>query len=631
MFVLLPVLGSLFSCVRDCSGYPAARHERGVEAESPAPALRGTRPKKRDASFGRLFFYQMLKKMTGLFSNFAWCNELYLAMERFLDRHNTGNFDLIVIGGGITGAALAYEASTRGLKVALFEKSDYGAATSSATSKLIHGGLRYLKNLELGLVRESLRERRILSNIAPNFVHPIPFMIPSFQGLKSHKWPLMAAMVLYDALSYDKGRTWDPAKRLPHFSSCSRAETMALEPCVKTEGLTGSTVYFDCQNIFPERMTLAFLKSAEAFGARLSNYARVVSFLREGERVAGVVVSDELTGREGRFRAPLTVNCAGPWADLVIRPATPDGTKHRIRRSEGIHIVTRKICREHAVTVLTAQNRHLMVMPWRGHSLIGTTDKEYFGHPDDYKVTATAIKQLLGDVNANFRGAGLKYEDVLFYYGGLRPLADTDTGSSYESSRKYEIYDNADEGLPGLFTVEGGKYTTSRQLAVEVLQKASRRLKKKLPAGVSSRRYLAGSRIRDMAAFGEELRSAYPDFSPATLTYLGRNYGTESHAVLQLARKNGKLAEILTDEGEILAEVVYAVRQESAFSLSDVLFRRTGLGTLGHPGNTVLEKVVAAMAEELGWEEQKCRAEKQLVTKRFRLPEEQEAKNQSYG
>ncbi len=542
-------------------------------------------------------------------------------MKRYIDRHKTGAFDLIIIGGGITGAALAYEAGTRGLKVALFEKGDFGAATSSATSKLIHGGLRYLKNLEFGLVRESLRERRILSNIAPNFVYPIPFMMPSYRKFKSRKWMMLIAMALYDVLSYDKGHTWDPTKRLPHFKSWSRSRTLALEHCIKPQGLTGSTVYYDCQNIFPERLTLAFLKSAETYGACLSNYAQVVSFIRKENRAEGILVKDLITGEEGSFTAPVTVNCAGPWADMVIKSATTGNTKHNIRRSEGIHIVTRKVCEDHAVTVMTKQDRHIMVMPWRGHSLIGTTDKEYFGNPDDYKVSKASIMGLLEEVNENFSGADLKYEDVLFFYGGLRPLADTDTENSYESSRKYEIFDNGDEGLDGLFTVEGGKYTTSRQLAVDVLKKIQKKLKTKLPKEISHSRPLYGSDIENMEMFLSKLRVGYPDFSKATIEYLGKNYGNECHAVFQLARKNTKLAEVLNGDGEILAEVAYALQKELALSLSDILFRRTGIGTLGNPGDAVIKKAAALAEDHLNWDEKKRKDEIQKVQKRFQLPD----------
>lgn len=542
-------------------------------------------------------------------------------MERFININKTGEFDLIIIGGGITGSTLAYEASLRGLKVALFEKNDFCAATSSATSKLIHGGLRYLKNLEFGLVREALRERKTLSNIAPNFVYPIPFLIPSFASLKSNKWALLAGMLLYDLLSFDKAHTWDQSKRLSRFRSLSIQETKKLESCVRKSGLTGSTVYYDCQNIFPERLALAFLKSAEKLGAKISNYTRVISFLKEANQVQGVRVKDELAGKEGQFRASVVVNCTGPWADIIIKSAAGENTKHHIRRSEGIHIITRKLCNSHAVSVMTKNERHIMVMPWRNHSLIGTTDKEYIGNPDDYKVSKQSILDLLADVNDNYNTPELKYEDVLFYYGGLRPLADTETESLYESSRKYEIFDNADEGLGGLFTVEGGKYTTSRQLAVEVVEKIEKRLKLKLPKSISKDRYLYGSEIKDIKLFMEELHAEYSDFEFDTIEYLGKNYGTESHEIFKLARKNPNLTEVLNDDGEILGEVTFAIQNESAFFLSDILFRRTGIGGLGNPGEEVLRKVARVAGNYFKWDKMKIETEMQNVLARFKLPD----------
>lgn len=541
-------------------------------------------------------------------------------MDRFIHKNISENFDLIIIGGGITGATLAYEAGTRGMKVALFEKGDYGSATSSATSKLIHGGLRYLKNFEFGLVRESLRERRILSNIAPNFVFPIPFMLPTYNSVKTNKWILFIGMLLYDLLSFDKSFTWDNQKKLPHFKSLSAKKSKNLENCIKKTELTGSMVYYDCQNIFPERLTLSFLKSAEIYGVKISNFAQVSALIKSDNCVKGVKVKDLISGCECQFKAPIIVNCAGPWADVFIQSTMSNDIKHPIRRSEGIHIITRKLCNEHAVSVMTKNNRHIMLMPWRNHSLIGTTDKEYIGNPDDYKVSKQSIIELLADVNDNYDIPKLKYDDVLFYYGGLRPLTDTQTENSYESSRKYEIYDNADENLEGLISVEGGKFTTSRQLAVEVIKKIEEKQHIKFPRSFSKYQYLYGSEIKDMRLFLDELHQNYPDFLSTTIDYLGKNYGTESYKIFQLARENPKLSEVLNKDGEILAEVVYAIQNESAFFLSDILFRRTGIGTLGYPGNDVLEKVACIAKKYLNWSHSTYETQLMQAKERFNLP-----------
>ncbi len=545
-----------------------------------------------------------------------------MVLQRFIEKDGNSNFDVIIIGGGISGAAMAYEAAGRGLSVALFEKSDYGGATSSATSKLIHGGLRYLKNMELGLVRESLKERKIMSDIAPNFVYPLPFMIPVYGPGKKEKWMLEAGMVLYDGLSYDKGFTRDPTKKLGRFKKYNSEETLQLECCVKPENLEGSMVYYDTQNIFPERLTLAFLKSAARLGAQLSNYSRVKRLLRNNGVVTGVEVVDEKNNREKTFTSPVTINCTGPWADILLENSGTSSSRHHVRRSEGIHIITKKLCNEHAVSVMTDSGRHMMVMPWRNLSLIGTTDNDFNGDPDNYKVSRERIEGLLNEVNTYYNTKEkLQYEDVMFYYGGLRPLADADTENTYDSSRKYEIYDNAEDGFDGLFTVEGGKYTTSRQLAVDVMKQIEKKLPVNSAPSNSNKVFLYGSEIQNMDLFMESLHRSYPDFQEATIDFLGKNYGTVSHEIFMLAREDKSLAEVVNTDGEILAEVAYALRYESVLHLTDILFRRTGIGGTGHPGNDILEKVGKLAAHHLKWSKKELRKEMEEVQRRFRLPE----------
>lgn len=543
-------------------------------------------------------------------------------MKRFIEQQNSAHFDLIIIGGGITGATLAYESSLKGLKVALFEKADFGGATSAATSKLIHGGLRYLNNFEFGLVRESLRERRTLENIAPNFIYPLPFMIPSYNSIKNNRWILLIGMILYDLLSFDKSFTWDSSKKLRGFKSLSAKKTIKKEPCVKQKKISGSTIYYDCQNIFPERLTLAFIKSAINNGAQVSNYAKVESIIKENNQVKGVVVNDLFSKKVKNIYAPLTVNCAGPWADILLNKASKNGSQHRIKRSEGIHIITKKICHNHAVTVMTKDDKHIMVMPWRNHSLIGTTDQDFKGNPDDYKVSKKSILELIETVNANYNIAELKYNDILFAYGGLRSLAESQDEELYESSRKYEIFDNADDGLNGMLTVEGGKYTTSRQLADNVMKMVDLKLNRKHVKSESDQKFLFGCEIKNMIVFLDSLKSNYPAFSIQTIDYLGRNYGTECHEIFKLAKENKELAQQLNNEGEIMAEVVYAIKNEMALSLSDILFRRTGIGTLGHPGKEIIEKVAKLAKSLLDWDDERYNFELNEVEKKFELPED---------
>lgn len=533
------------------------------------------------------------------------------------------DYDLIIIGGGITGAAVAYDAVSRGLSVALVEKDDFGSKTSSATSKLIHGGLRYLANFELGLVRESLKERRILENIAPNFVYPIPNMIitdkKSFQTMK---FTLKIGMILYDMLSYDKKFTRDKSKKIPCHRSYSREETIAAEPSLEKDDLTGSLVYYDCASIFPERLTLAFIKSAVFNGADVANYTEVTGFITDDKRIKGITAKDKISSKNIKISGKLVVNCAGPWADRILNLTGKSPHGDELRRSEGIHIITKKLTEENLVTAVTPSGRHIFIIPWRGHSLIGTTDTEYLGSPDDWRVTRESINGLIEEVNVSFSDRiKVSFDDVLYCYGGLRPLVETESKDEdvYQSSRKYEIFDNSNDGIEGLITVEGGKYTTSRNLAVHVVDAACKKLKIKTVKSKTDKSYLAGCEIEDIEAFVKYCSEMYDKFDSKHIEYLARIYGTEIDNVMKIA-ENKNFSEPLNNDGEILAQVIYAVKEEMALTLNDILFRRTGIGTLGHPGKTVLKKVADTAADLLGWDAKRRKAEILEAEKKFMIP-----------
>lgn len=546
-------------------------------------------------------------------------------MERFIDTYQGEEFDVIVVGGGISGASVAYDAASRGLKVALVEKNDFSNATSSATSKLIHGGVRYLANLEFDLVRESLRERRVLENIAPNFVYPMPMLMAhDNRSITNNKWVVRAGLVLYDLLGWDKSRVWDKSKKIPNFSMVSKKNTLAKEPGLRADMVSGASIFYDCSSIFPERFTLAFVKSAAAFGAKVANYTCVDDFIHEGGKVKGVKVTDLVNNKKHEIRATVTINCGGPWADIILGMAGPNGPESKLRRSEGIHIITKKRASDkYTVGCRTQDGKHFFLIPWRGHTLIGTTDKEYIGDPDKFKVTRQSIEELIKDVNATFGDGTLCFDDVLHTYGGLRPLVEKQTEGTYSSSRKYEIYDNAKDGLDGLITVEGGKYTTSRNLAETCMKMVWNKLDKKaMSQSITEYRYLAGSEIRDMEGFIVDIKRDNTDFSSETMEYLGRHYGTEYAKIVEIARKDKKLTEVVSCDGEILAEVAYVCREEIPQNLADILVRRTGIGTLGNPGDEILTKVAKVAAKELGWDKARTEAELQSARSLLTLPVE---------
>ena len=542
-------------------------------------------------------------------------------MQRYT---GNGRFDVVVIGGGITGAAVAYEAASRGLRVALFEKGDFSEATSAASSKLIHGGIRYLTHHEYRLVRESLRERRTLENIAPNFVYPIAFLLPHYRGsITTSRAFIKLGLILYDILAFDRGRTWEAAKRIPAHQSLSASEALARQPRLKPAGLLGASVFHDCQSIAPERLALAFVKSAAHYRARAANYARVVGFLRDAHHadIRGVEVHDRTDGRTYAVKAEVTINCAGPWADSVLALVPGQTGADHLRRSEGIHIITRALINpDSAVSAMTADGRHCFLIPWRGHTLIGTTDKAYHGHPDDYRVTRASIQELIDRVNATFANLHLTCDDVLHSYGGLRPLVEGRTAETYKASRRYEIHDHRHDGHPGLLTVEGGKWTTSRHLAEKVVDHLARTTALAPGPSISARQHLQGCAIGGMQAHIERLAERHPDFDTDTIDTLGRLYGTDCEAVLDLARRDPALATRLNRDGELPAQAVHAVRHEMARSLLDIVLRRTGIATLGNPGEAVLRRVAAAVAPELGWDEGHVAREVQAAMDFLTLP-----------
>jgi glycerol-3-phosphate dehydrogenase len=431
-------------------------------------------------------------------------------------------------------------------------------------------------------------------------------------------------MLVYDALSYDKNFTWDACKKIPSHRTISKKEVMQNEPHVRSEELTGASIFCDCISIFPERLTLAFIKSAVAFGAKVSNYTRVEGFMMGSENnVTGVKVRDLLNDKTYEVSGTITINCGGPWADIVLGLAKSKGNgSSTLRRSEGIHIITSKhlLSGKFTVASMTPSGRHFFLIPWRSHTLIGTTDKPFTGNPDDYHVTRESIMELIDDINSSFSDGKLNYADVQHTYGGLRPLVEEDTSETYSSSRKYEIYDNKKDGLNGLITVEGGKYTTSRKLAENCLQIVASKMQRSLGKSITDKQYLTGCEIKNLDAFLSDIQKANNDFGKPTMDYLGRNYGTENAEILKLARADKNLAETLNADGEILAQAVYAIREEMARTLTDIVMRRTGIGTLGNPGENILRKVANVAAKELNWDANKIEKEISDTINLLKLP-----------
>jgi len=528
-------------------------------------------------------------------------------MHRAINRLANEVFDLLIIGGGVTGACVARDASMRGLKVALVERNDFAGATSAHNSKLVHGGLRYLRNFELGLVRESLKERRIWQRIAPHLVHPLPFLVPSYGGGWKGRAILQAGLSLYDLLSFDKGWLDDPDQRLPNHSWLNRKSALALEPILERAKFDGALQYYDAQMYSPERLALECLLDADANGAAIANYVEAKTLLRRDESVEGCLVRDCETDNSFDVRAKLTLVAAGPWADIFLEKAVGKPSSHKLMRSKGIHLLVPAVTRTSALTV-AAEGSHFFVLPWHGHTLLGTTDSEFKDDPDDVGVSENDIANFLAFINKHLPAADLTREKVEFFYAGLRPLVDDGSGDTYGASRKAELVDHGDtDGLAGLFSAIGGKWTTSRALAQTVVDAIVEKLDVSAADCETDENPTAGGDIGRVSGFLAEQRTEHADL--ASIEHLARMYGSRLPEMLAQANNRPELRLPLGDAGDIAAQVVFAIRDEMALHLSDVVMRRTCMGQIGTPSSMALDSASRIMAAELGWSKERRNAE----------------------
>jgi glycerol-3-phosphate dehydrogenase len=392
------------------------------------------------------------------------------------------NTDVIIIGAGINGAGIARDAAMRGLKVLLIDKSDIGNGTTVASTRLIHGGLRYLEHFEFGLVRESLRERETLLKIAPHLVKPLPITIPIYKHNKRGRATIRAGMILYDLLSFGKS--------LPRHRMLSRAETLKRLPGLNPEGLLGSAVYFDAQVEFPERLVLANVLAACEHGAEVFTYAPVTNLIVEGDSLLGVeFVTDD--GNSHTVKTKIVVNAAGPWVDRVLArshvesPTLIGGTK-------GSHIVVPSFPGAPATAIyLEAQSdrRPVFIIPWNGSYLIGTTDVRFDDDPDKVRCEPWEMDYLLGEANLVFPEARLTHDSILFTYSGVRPLPRTSDKEEQSITRRHFIREHP--RLRNLLSIVGGKLTTYRSLAEECVDLVFRKLGKYPPPCETAKKALA--------------------------------------------------------------------------------------------------------------------------------------------
>jgi glycerol-3-phosphate dehydrogenase len=526
--------------------------------------------------------------------------------EAALDALEHRRFDLLVIGGGINGAGIARDAALRGLEVALVEQSDFASGTSSRSSKLIHGGLRYLEQGEVRLVLEATRERERLRRLAPHLVRPMRFVYPIYAGGPVSRWKLAAGLWAYDILA---GIRSVHLHRMLGPAAAHRAE-----PGLLADGLRGAGVYWDCWTD-DARLVLETLLSARDAGAVAVSYAQVVGFVKEAGRLVGIRLSDRLGGRELTVRGRAVVNAAGPWVDAVSAMDEPGPP--RLRPTKGVHVVVprARIGHEAAIVLHAVQDGRVMfVIPWEECSLVGTTDTD---HPQGPEVPPTVdpedVAYLLDTVNHYFPGAGLKPSDVVSAFAGLRPLVAPAAGADEapsDVSREEEIFTSRS----GLITIAGGKLTTYRLIAGQVVDRVAERLVRGLsgrPIGRSRTGELplpGGSTPPEILAAAAAANDGH-GVARDVIDHLAGRYGSRLDAVLGVVAKDRALgAPVLPDQPDPRAEVVSAVEDELAVTLEDVLRRRTQLALFDPAGGAAAADGVAAlMAERLGWSPEDAR------------------------
>ena len=391
-------------------------------------------------------------------------------------------FDVIVIGAGINGAGIARDAAMRGLKVLLIDKGEPGGGTTSASTRLIHGGLRYLEHFEFGLVRESLRERDILLRIAPDLVKPLPIAIPIYRQGKRGRLTIRAGMILYDLLSWGKS--------LPKHRMLSRAQSLERWPGLNPEGLVGAALYYDAQVEFPERLVEANVRSAREFRAEVFTHARVTSLAVEDGKVSGVGFIRE-DGLEQFTEAAVVINAAGPWIDFVLERAPVESPK-LIGGTKGSHLIVPPFPSAPANAIYLearSDGRPIFIIPWNKLYLIGTTDVRFEGNPDEVRCEDWEIEYLLSETNLAFPNAGVTRANILSTYSGVRPLPVTNDKDEQSITRRHFIREHP--RLPNLLSIVGGKLTTYRSLAEECVDLIFRKLGKNPPACMTATEVLA--------------------------------------------------------------------------------------------------------------------------------------------
>ncbi|HEY7317355.1 MAG TPA: glycerol-3-phosphate dehydrogenase/oxidase [Candidatus Binatia bacterium] len=541
-------------------------------------------------------------------------------MNRNLAELARKEYDLLVVGGGIYGVCIAWDAALRGLSVALVEKGDFGHATSSNSLRVIHGGLRYLQHGDVRRVRRSIGERTAFMRIAPHLVHPLPILIPTYGHLLQGKEILSLAIFINKIVGWDRKCAAGGYNELLEGRVISKQECLRLFPGAYEKGLTGGAIVYDCQMSNSERLALAFARSANQIGAELANYVEATEFLINRGRVHGIKARDMLTDDELIIPARVVVNASGPWMQKVVGAGMNRSQDFALSKAFNL-LINRELISHRAVGVygrnafqdrdalLNKGSRLFFITPWHGRSLIGTAHLPYKGDPSNFKVAEAEVQSFIDEINGAYPSAALRLGDVDHVYSGLLPVVER---GGVQLVRHHRLYDHQrDDGIDGLVSVRGVKFTEARYVAEKVVDMVFQKLGSKPAKSMTAVTPLHGGRIDNFEKFlGEETRKRSRELSADLAKLLIRQYGSAYANVIAYGNNRPEAGSAALDICSITkAEVLHGIREEMAQKLADIVFRRTSLALPDRLTEKSLKNAAAVMALELGWNEDRVRRE----------------------
>ncbi len=545
-------------------------------------------------------------------------------MKRDISTLEDGRYDVIVVGGGIHGATVYYQLAAAGLKVALLEKTDFCAATSANSLKILHGGLRYLQHLNIKRMRESINSRKYFMQMAPHLIKPMPCIMPTY-GLGMQGKPVMGvAMMMFDIISWDRNQGAPKENKVGHGALWSREKCLELGPGIESEGLTGAALWYDDLITNTERMALAFIKRGCELGSTAANYVKVKKLIREGNKITGIEATDELSGKTFKTNGSLVINAAGPWIDELRTASHQAKTTEDLSKAVNI-VIEKALFKGHGVGLsgsgefidedakIKRGKRLFFFAPWKDRTIIGTTYSYFSDNNDDLHLTRADIEEILDEVNIIYPQAELNFDDVIFAHAGLMPAHKPNSGKREGTPQLVKhsrvIDHESEENISGLLTIEGVKYTTAPSVARDVEKLL---IKKKLikPSTVGIQHETSF-----ISAENEELQRKYGPRFP----HIKENFGDAAVNIFKIDAADGGNAAIIRNNPPLLkTEVIYCIREEMAVKLADVIFRRTDAGTTGCPGAEELRKIASVMAAELGWDEDRIKEEINSVIHYYR-------------